>query len=215
MTYYRSSKKCLSLLPGAYYSFEQHELFLDSCEITLYHWIVCKFTEDITNESFNRSMIMPFTTTPFSSLVEQRTMTRCRDGHVTYTFLLCDSSQHRVCGEERLPPCTFSTQFSNTDRSDVSDHHMLTVPTFTCSDDFTKLSYTVVCDFIADCQDKSDESFCKYPPCINMFRCSNGQCLSHYKVCDYISHCMDKSDEMKCFTPVSYTHLTLPTIYSV
>ncbi|KAL8617267.1 hypothetical protein ACOMHN_067704 [Nucella lapillus] len=49
-----------------------------------------------------------------------------------------------------------------------------------------------------DCRDKSDESFCKHPPCFNQFRCTNSQCLSFDRVCDFMFHCQDQSDEKDC-----------------
>ncbi|KAL8587127.1 hypothetical protein ACOMHN_026095 [Nucella lapillus] len=76
-------------------------------------------------------------------------------------------------------------------KTDVNER----VPTFPCSDDVTKLSYTMVCDFITDCPDESDESFCQHPSCVRQFRCTNGQCVSVDNVCDYMFHCWDQSDE--------------------
>ncbi|KAL8569986.1 hypothetical protein ACOMHN_056418 [Nucella lapillus] len=67
------------------------------------------------------------------------------------------------------------------------------------SDKITELSYTLVCDFIQDCPDRSDESFCRHPVCVNTFTCtSSGQCLSYGNLCDRIDHCHDQSDENNC-----------------
>ncbi|KAL8609057.1 hypothetical protein ACOMHN_059870 [Nucella lapillus] len=116
-------------------------------------------------------------------------------------FLLCGSNQYKICGQQPTPPCVFSDQlqgqFLNRYASNSPELTTI-VPTFTCNDYVTQLSYTLVCDFIADCQDTSDESFCRHLPCLGQFSCTSGQCLSFDKVCDYMHHCLDQSDETDC-----------------
>ena len=77
------------------------------------------------------------------------------------------------------------------------EKHLLHLTVFTCGDDVTRLSYTLVCDFRRDCQDGDDESFCQHPPC-DAFECQNGQCVSFIKMCDMVSDCLDDSDEINC-----------------
>ena len=72
------------------------------------------------------------------------------------------------------------------------------LPWFSCDDAVTRVYYTLVCDFRQDCHDRSDESFCKHPPC-DGFSCSSGQCVSYSKRCNIVSDCMDDSDEIRCF----------------
>ncbi|KAL8595631.1 hypothetical protein ACOMHN_025667 [Nucella lapillus] len=78
------------------------------------------------------------------------------------------------------------------------DGRVSTIPVFTCNDEKSRISYTQMCDIVADCQDSSDESFCRHPPCVNEFQCFNGQCFSFDRVCDYMFHCQDQSDEKDC-----------------
>ena len=59
-------------------------------------------------------------------------------------------------------------------------------PSFTCTNGVERVPYTLVCDIRPDCSDDSDETFCVYPPC-----------------------------DLPGALPVSYTHLTLPTIDDV
>ncbi|XP_060567599.1 uncharacterized protein LOC132726308 [Ruditapes philippinarum] len=57
-----------------------------------------------------------------------------------------------------------------------------------------------MCDFIADCNDASDEN-CNFPQCSEKeFRCTNGQCIPLLNRCDSYKHCVDGTDESNCDT---------------
>ena len=69
---------------------------------------------------------------------------------------------------------------------------------FECDNEMATLPYTLVCDFIHDCSDRSDEAFCKHDKCELMFQCDNGQCFAIDQQCDRIEDCWDGSDEENC-----------------
>jgi hypothetical protein len=78
-----------------------------------------------------------------------------------------------------------------------SDLLHVQVLTFACDTGFTTLHYTLVCDYVPDCEDRSDESFCVHAPC-NQFTCNSGQCVSFSKACDRMVNCLDGLDEEDC-----------------
>ena len=130
------------------------------------------------------------------------TFARCPNSEAVQLFLSC--YPHHACGP-RLPDD--GTLNSCMDSFYKTDQPLTSVPVFTCSDDITRLSYTLVCDFRHHCTDGSDETFCQYPPCA-AFACSNGQCVSYIKRCDTVSDCLDDSDELIC------NHHTLVNLHS-
>ncbi|KAK6967752.1 G-protein coupled receptor GRL101 [Biomphalaria glabrata] len=72
---------------------------------------------------------------------------------------------------------------------------------FSCEDaSRTRIPYSLVCDFVAHCENKRDEQICNYRKCDSLteFTCSNGQCISLEAQCDLFSDCVDESDEGKC-----------------
>ncbi|KAL8613517.1 hypothetical protein ACOMHN_007560 [Nucella lapillus] len=137
-------------------------------------------------------------------------MTQCSAGHVTHTFLLCGLTRYNTCKQE-LRACDISIPSSHTD--DPIRQRASTFPTFPCHDQSASLSYTLVCDFIADCHDGSDESMCKHPACVNTFTCTNGQCLTYSNMCDQVPQCRDESDENSCnqFKKVYINQICVPS----
>ncbi|KAK7098670.1 hypothetical protein V1264_002917 [Littorina saxatilis] len=123
-----------------------------------------------------------------------QTFVKCPDGHVTHLFLSCDVKGH--CGQsESVSVCEFPNK-------DVVGRHIHTetavsVGMFECDKGDTTIHFTQVCDCRDDCADRSDEYFCKHPPC-DGFRCSCGQCVTYESRCDLLSHCADGSDERDC-----------------
>ena len=135
-----------------------------------------------------------FNNTQPASLLQQEYMAVCHKGHVTYTFLLCGSAQSGDCSREHS--CYFPDHLPRDSKDDLVGNHIIPIIMFNCSDGFYTLSYTLVCDFISDCPDNSDETFCQHPMCVNAFTCNNGQCLPFRNVCDQIPQCI--GDENNC-----------------
>ena len=96
------------------------------------------------------------------------------------------------------PPNFASSAFGSKSSSSVTEE---SVGMFECDDQRAMLPYTLVCDFIHDCPDSSDEKFCEHDDCGPMFQCKNGQCLSYAQRCDRTRDCWDGSDEEACPLP--------------
>nr|XP_061813958.1 low-density lipoprotein receptor-related protein 1-like [Nerophis lumbriciformis] len=65
------------------------------------------------------------------------------------------------------------------------------------------VNYTLTCDGMAHCKDKSDEkqSYCGNRVCKKGFRrCVNGRCVGHHSWCNGQDDCGDNSDELFCNT---------------
>ncbi|KAL8595453.1 hypothetical protein ACOMHN_024152 [Nucella lapillus] len=113
----------------------------------------------------------------------------CLLRHVTHVTLACDP--HSLCsgllergGLLRTAACTMTQS---------------TTPYFRCgggSHDY--VPYSLVCDWRADCEDESDESFCQFPPCSpDAFDCGKGQCIDAKQVGDGVVNCFTQLDEGK------------------
>ncbi|KAH9518628.1 hypothetical protein Btru_005814 [Bulinus truncatus] len=80
----------------------------------------------------------------------------------------------------------------------ISSHSLVL---FSCDDaSRTRIPYSQVCDFVAQCQNKKDELICNYRKCdsTSEFTCNSGQCVALEAQCDLFADCVDKSDEEKC-----------------
>jgi hypothetical protein len=140
-----------------------------------------------------------------------QSMVFCPGNHVIPSFLTCDTrascqliQSSPVCPLSQ--PASASVQHvpqSSAPSASANDHNVLTeaspVPSvlqFACKDRTTYVHYTLVCDFRPDCKDRSDESFCRHPPCpSSMMTCGNGQCASYLTRGDLVSDCTDDTDE--------------------
>ena len=85
----------------------------------------------------------------------------CPQGHVTHNFLSCD--QQSACWARVPLSCSSPLR--------------PLPPSFVCSSGIQQVSYSLVCDFRADCSDSSDESFCQHLPCNieQQFECASSQ----------------------------------------
>ncbi|KAL8616946.1 hypothetical protein ACOMHN_041864 [Nucella lapillus] len=81
----------------------------------------------------------------------------------------------------------------------------LSIPSDTNSSQ--RIPFTLVCDYLADCNDRSDEDFCVYPPCSldKPIPCgASGQCFHGSNWCD--------NKDFKCKNAID-DNFCMPTIY--
>ena len=94
----------------------------------------------------------------------------CPGGHLTHAFLACDP-QSRCWGREPvrfgLTGADWDVPTAATCRPSPPSSSSLTSlpPSFACADGSQRVPYTLVCDYGPDCQDGSDEDFCRFPEC--------------------------------------------------
>ena len=104
-------------------------------------------------------------------------MVTCPKGHVTHVFLACDISTS--CWTEgdaifSLHPKTWALPSSQSCPVPLG---VTSPPSFPCDSDEWHVPYSLVCDHRRDCQDGSDETFCKFIACNwqSQFQCLNTQ----------------------------------------
>ena len=132
-------------------------------------------------------------------MYKKQMLSECQSGQITHDFLSCDPKIG--CGQSLCVFFNRTTQFLLA--LPVPTEHLLKrVTMFDCTKSKTEISYTLVCDFTDNCEDKSDESFCQHPLC-KAFSCKNGQCVSMDKRCNLLSDCLDDSDERDCGTRIA------------
>jgi len=115
----------------------------------------------------------------------------------------CTAGQHK-CGppDEKCIPVFWRCD-SEPDCMDHSDE--VNCPPFSCKpgmfqckNSTTCISRVRICDGMADCPMKDDESFCDTPCGEHSFKCkSTGRCIPDSWVCDSDNDCSDGSDEDK------------------
>ena len=130
---------------------------------------------------------------------KQQMLSMCLSGQITHDFLLCDPKSG--CGQSLCVFFNRTTQFLLA-LPVPTEYLVKRVAVFACTKSKTEIPYTLVCDFINNCEDKSDESFCQHPLC-KAFSCKNGQCVSMDKRCNELSDCLDDSDEKDCGTRIA------------
>ena len=124
----------------------------------------------------------------------------CPNGYLTHDFLKCDLQA--ACYVKRFE---LSCPLGNTavqEQGPGKEH----VRMFVCDILIHTVPYTLVCNFVSDCSDGSDEKFCQHNQNVcdpSQHQCANGQCVSLGEsrptvVCDRVSDCYDESDEVSC-----------------
>ena len=115
---------------------------------------------------------------------QQWNMVTCPKGHVTHVFLACDIST--TCWAKSdvtfsLHPKTWALPLPQSCPAQLG---VTSPPSFPCDSDEWRVPYSLVCDHRHDCQDSSDEKFCKFTPCSwqSQFQCLNMQVWC-YTVC--------------------------------
>ena len=126
----------------------------------------------------------------------------CPSGYLTHDFLQCDLRAACLVNRYELSCPLGNTAVQN---QQLNKQH---VGMFACDVLIDTIPYTLVCNFVADCSDGSDEEFCQHNQNVcgqSQHQCANGQCVSLGKsrptvVCDRVSDCYDESDEVSCLT---------------
>ena len=160
--------------------------------------VLCEKDVPVEEILLSQSVTFPFVSTPSPHITNtQQVLTLCPQGHMTHEFLQCDPKAQ--CAQVLyLSVCIFLNRTKAVTDATPKLSPTYSIPNYACSVGIVKISYTLVCDFMYDCPDQSDELFCKHPIC-STFTCKNGQCLSTDKLCNEQSDCLDDSDEAKCF----------------
>ena len=132
-------------------------------------------------------------------MYKKQMLSVCQSGQITHDFLSCDPKSG--CGQSLCVFFNRTTQFLLA-LPVPTEYLAKRVTMFDCTESNTEISYTLVCDYTDNCEDKSDESFCQHPLC-KAFSCNNGQCVSMGKRCNELSDCLDDSDEKDCETSLA------------
>ena len=184
------------------------EVLYQSCR--MYNYVpeldaLCEITVQKRGQHESRPIRLPQASMGLGT--KNVSLLRCPgSGQWVHFFLACDP--HKACGPYI---CTMpNSMLDRVNKLYTKEEFVTPAPVFTCGDDLTTLSYTLVCDFRQHCQDGNDETFCQHPPCA-AFACSNGQCVSYSKRCDLVSDCLDDSDELLC---AGYTLVRLNMSYT-
>ena len=163
-------------------------------------FVLCEKNVQTNDISSVEPVTFPSVSLSSSSITSTRqALMICPQGHVTHEFLSCDLKTK--CGRMIFfSACTFIGRVQDTmDATPSAKKRTLTdhMPMYACSIQPAAVPYTLVCDFINDCPDKSDESFCNHTRC-NAFACKDGPCVSIEKYCNEQSNCLNDSDEDDC-----------------
>ena len=143
------------------------------CELKSLTTYMCEFPAE-KSTSTTSAVVLPTPTSAAPGTI------RCPRGHVTHDFLSCDVDSQ--CGA-KMP--LMSCQIPG----------LSTVDQFACDNGQEWIHYSLVCNFRQDCQDGSDESFCRHDNACHGRRCRSSQCVAFHAWCDKIKHCVDGSDE--------------------
>ncbi|KAL8610881.1 hypothetical protein ACOMHN_056736 [Nucella lapillus] len=189
VAYYLNITTSFSGYPPYCAAFRQGERHLTyiSCSRHLKASYLCEVKKPEQTSSLHRGTISPFPF-PSASVLDHAHMSPCGKKGSTYSFLQCD----------RLTQCYGATleemQVCLERRQDVNE------TSFTCANGQV-VHYSLVCDHRLDCDDGSDEDFCRFLPCLDgQFLCvASRECLPPEAVCDGEYHCVDKSDEKSCW----------------
>ena len=169
----------------------------------------------VHDSSQNQSKIIHLFKDSSSFQKRNSSISLCPNGQAAHMFLSCHP--HYACGQGLAHLCIFSNSMKNSIDSYQEAGHLMSLALFTCNDDVTMMSYTLVCDFRHHCKDGSDETFCQHPPC-DAHACSNGQCVPYIKRCDIASDCLDDSDELDCMgyikTFANFSEIKYPVLIS-
>ena len=189
-------KNVLSGRPGAYIC--EHDLPAES------HSSAKPASTMVNTVQINNTLNRTSEESPQNSL---SLLTVCPAGHRTHDFLKCDREADCLEKQYELTKCPITTSYKNTvhtkDGRGAQRSQVVTVAMFRCDLVRQTLPYTLVCNFLPDCIDSSDETFCRHAQCLDYeHRCDNGQCVDIRRrtnvKCDRVVDCYDGSDEAIC-----------------
>lgn len=161
--------------------------------------------------------------TPFSPINGSCTdwMFKCTNGVCVPLWWKCDRMDDCGDGSDELGCSSGGGNPNKGDDTSVSSTSTTTAPrTKLCQQDFFQcvsgscIPMAWVCDGMADCEDREDETHCegRLNTCPDtMFRCQiDGNCIPLTAVCDNRPDCPDKSDEDLCGKPTSGSNTPPP-----
>ena len=139
----------------------------DSCVKDTYYFFLCEFDSAGSNRPYTKDaknvhlvrLQNPQTSFDFSFV-------ECPEKHHTHTFLACDSQSE--CWSMKVKHAESWNHELTVSASSWCDAPKAVTPEpvhFVCASKIEHVPFTLVCDFLADCFDKSDENFCVHPPC--------------------------------------------------
>ena len=102
----------------------------------------------------------------------------CPKRHLTHVFLACDPFAYCWAGGDVTFSFRPDTWALPTSQSCPVQLGVTSVPpSFPCRSEEQWVPYSLVCDYLRDCADGTDETFCKFPPCEwpSQFQCQNKQ----------------------------------------
>ena len=107
----------------------------------------------------------------------------CPNKHLTHAFLACDSTSS-CWVETELTFDDLKESWDIPSSSSCRVNMTSLPPSFLCTSGVQRVPYTLVCDHRADCQDNSDEDFCRFllSEGTPSLRCSNSK-----EVRDFVS----------------------------
>ena len=177
----------LSFLP-----LNENLLASEKCDFRSYQYIMCEdYSRPERTAGAHVQDFQPIqiaTSSNFTSLLDT---VQCPEQHFTYVFLACD--MQAACYTQSSLRFVQDQQLWDVPSPSVCPAPVTSLPpSFACRSGQQRVAYTMVCDFLSDCSDGSDEDFCVFPPCTGSqpLQCADGKEVSGSRSCNLACHVM-------------------------